>query len=783
MKLDSSRAIDPYGPCLAVLTFTVFALSVALWATVAAPAAQAADASDGPELHLPMIAAYAGSTLSAQQELSASLQSAADGLSAHIAWDLTSVDASGAYAVAFARPAQAEPPQEIILLAQYDEYAGWKIRTSRDTPDRFNAFLEQMPDDLLDAGDQAFLRSYIATGKDQSYNRSIQFQDHKLPWPGGQIAYVMQKDGFGHERQIDFDIQGNAASGKVLATKPGIVVFAKGSSNGGCPNMICWQQCNMVVVQHAPAEYSWYVHLAPHSVPVRAGDRVEAGSVLGVEGATGFASGVHLHYMTSTGHTPWTSPDDPNRAPWAMDIQTVDFHEASWATLRVGERYTSQNGSGEACVPVLLDADEVALFEHADYCGLYTILGPGDYPMPAAFGFYDDRVSSIRVGKNTAVLACEDVDYGGACQVLAEDTPNLSVTAVGNDRLSSLRVASRRELTLPDTPVLQKPVSGGLVTETIAALVWAQAERADTYQVQVSAGTNFAMPVTDIITSSTQVTLHALPENDYLWRVRAAGIGGLWSEWSSPHSFVWDVTPYRRPYLLHPADGAALSEPIVLLRWLDTSSIMHHGLEIYAATDSQLGDLNNMGASAGTVPTGTVVTNTVGTNTVGTNIVVTGTAQITATLADGAYDWRICRINEEGISTPCSGMRRLEIDTEPPAPPVLAAYADGETITDATPTFAWQPVPGATAYNIQIYRQWVKQTGAVPADSRTLAPMISEVTQETSYTPSVLRNATYGWRVRAQDSAGNWSEWSVPRTLTIAAPPSWDVWLPALSAQ
>ena len=339
----------------------------------------------------------------------------------------------------------------------------------------FNRFLDQMPDDLLDEGDRAFLRRQdpvFASNQDMS---AASFNDHSLPWPGDQIGYVMQKDGSGHDQQIDFDILGLAASGQVLASKPGEVVFVKQSSGTGCPSMLCWQQANMVVVQHAPEEYSWYVHLAPNSVPVRVGDRIGYGTVIGVEGETGYASGVHLHYMASTGHTAWTPPGDANRAPWALGIQAVNFREAAWGALAVGQRYTSKNGSADSCTAVPLDADEVALYEHAEYCGLNAVLGPGDYPSPKAFSLDNDSVSSIRVGSNAAAVLCQDDDFGGVCETFDRDVPNLTDTTVGNDHVSSLKVGSRQELTAPEIPLSLEPAASALITTTAVAFEWAPA--------------------------------------------------------------------------------------------------------------------------------------------------------------------------------------------------------------------------------------------------------------------------------------------------------------------
>jgi murein DD-endopeptidase MepM/ murein hydrolase activator NlpD len=190
----------------------------------------------------------------------------------------------------------------------------------------------------------------------------LNFTGHKLPWPAGQLANVTQKDGQYHASQVDFDIRGGGTPGTVYASRPGTVVFVKESSNSGCQNSSCWRQANMVIVQHASNEYSWYVHLAYNSVPVSVGNPIGFGTPIGVEGTTGYTCnstctgpGIHLHYMTSTGHTTgaycnsygcWTDPNNANDAPWATGITAVDFVEVSWAGLTRGQSYTSQNTGG-----------------------------------------------------------------------------------------------------------------------------------------------------------------------------------------------------------------------------------------------------------------------------------------------------------------------------------------------------------------------------------------------------------------------------------------------------
>jgi murein DD-endopeptidase MepM/ murein hydrolase activator NlpD len=51
---------------------------------------------------------------------------------------------------------------------------------------------------------------------------------------------------------------------------------------------------NSVVLEHLPGVYSLYYHL--DKIEVSEGSMVDAGTVLGLSGATGLATGPHLHW-------------------------------------------------------------------------------------------------------------------------------------------------------------------------------------------------------------------------------------------------------------------------------------------------------------------------------------------------------------------------------------------------------------------------------------------------------------------------------------------------------
>ncbi|MCS6849135.1 MAG: M23 family metallopeptidase [Anaerolineae bacterium] len=307
---------------------------------------------------LALLAAPASSPIAAQEQdaLRLAFEAVLPRLNARAAWGesytLGEVASDGRWAFAIAEPIPASgfagfTPHIAIPLIGIREAGGWLvIAPSPANAAEFNALLHNLPAQLADEATKAYFEQpLLRTGHGPA--RIQNFTGHKLPWRKSLQAWAFSKDVSGHVNQVDFDIQGLAATGDVLASKPGVVVFAKESSNAGaCGNFSSvWRQANMVVVQHGPNEYSWYVHLEHNSVPVNVGDVVSAGTKLGVEGDTGFACGKHVHFMVSSEPATWTNPADPNAAPWPKTntLAPVDFVEVPWSGIQNGQTYISQN--------------------------------------------------------------------------------------------------------------------------------------------------------------------------------------------------------------------------------------------------------------------------------------------------------------------------------------------------------------------------------------------------------------------------------------------------------
>lgn len=104
---------------------------------------------------------------------------------------------------------------------------------------------------------------------------------------GGKPAHV------GRDRYAwDFDMPRGA---KILAARGGVVARVVDGFTRGALDKSLMRRANLVIVQHDDGTFAMYVHLSP-GIPVKEGQRVKAGAVLGRSGSTGFASGPHLHF-------------------------------------------------------------------------------------------------------------------------------------------------------------------------------------------------------------------------------------------------------------------------------------------------------------------------------------------------------------------------------------------------------------------------------------------------------------------------------------------------------
>ena len=141
----------------------------------------------------------------------------------------------------------------------------------------------------------------------------------------------------------------------VHAARDGIVIGVKEDATRGGASAAFAKDGNFVEVQHTDGTWAVYAHLKHRGAAVQAGQRVKAGDLLGYSGATGMASGPHLHFVVY--RAGW---DGPRSVPTVFQASL-----SGSASLEEGHTYYAYHPGGQAFTPVLgeamLDADYRAI--------------------------------------------------------------------------------------------------------------------------------------------------------------------------------------------------------------------------------------------------------------------------------------------------------------------------------------------------------------------------------------------------------------------------------------
>lgn len=167
-------------------------------------------------------------------------------------------------------------------------------------------------------GPQVVLTNLRRIDNNKRYRRELYFRarfgdprarpdpyDYALPYPQGQTFAVLQgfHGEFSHrgsnEYAVDFDCP---VATPVLATRPGVIVVANAAAQGSgtTAEYLDYKRTNFVIVLHDDGTLGEYMHLAPATVQVKPGQRVERLQELALSGNTGFSSTPHLHFQVMT---------------------------------------------------------------------------------------------------------------------------------------------------------------------------------------------------------------------------------------------------------------------------------------------------------------------------------------------------------------------------------------------------------------------------------------------------------------------------------------------------
>lgn len=149
---------------------------------------------------------------------------------------------------------------------------------------------------------------------------------YRLPYPKGKEYLVGQ--GYNerptHMDQYAVDFNMDVGT-EITAVRDGVVTRIEQKHNKGCPDEGCSQYNNFVLVKHADGSVADYSHIKKNGALVKVGDRVKAGQPVALSGATGWASGPHLHFEI---YVMRFSGQESAKAQYYLDKNTVGIPQS-----------------------------------------------------------------------------------------------------------------------------------------------------------------------------------------------------------------------------------------------------------------------------------------------------------------------------------------------------------------------------------------------------------------------------------------------------------------------
>ncbi|MCS7065567.1 MAG: Ig-like domain-containing protein [Fimbriimonadales bacterium] len=309
----------------------------------------------------------------------------------------------------------------------------------------------------------------------------------------------------------------------------------------------------------------------------------------------------------------------------------------------------------------------------------------------------------------------------------------------------------------PDAPVLISPANNASLTGRTPTFQ-IQASDPDGHRVQITleitASDNRTRTYQSELVNSGATVSFSIPSDQpltpgvYTWRARATDEQGAAGAWSPSRQLtIANQTP-GKPVILDPPDGATLlPTPTFRLRLSDPDG------DPVRAVIEITGNNQTLGFDTAQVASGTEVSFTV---------------PQSQALAPGTYTWRTKTLDAHGGDSGWTTTRQFTVPqpSQPPDTPVLISPSDGSTITP-TPTFRVR-LSDPNGDQVKATIEITSQSGA----TRTLETgFVASGSEASVAIPSSqpLSAGSYTWRARAQDNAGNFSDWSGNFAFTVSA--------------
>jgi hypothetical protein len=318
----------------------------------------------------------------------------------------------------------------------------------------------------------------------------------------------------------------------------------------------------------------------------------------------------------------------------------------------------------------------------------------------------------------------------------------------------TIREVTEREgtgLQALDKPTLAEPAGEAAVGSLTPGFRWNTVFGATRYHFWVGEGRNATGEgIVSVFIDYTNPDIRAgvlKPGTTYTWAVRAGNANG-WGPWSPDRMFTTSSS------ILEPLDGAVVKATAPVLFWSSVPGASRYYVWVGLSVDDTVYETSTTNTSA-LIPAGTLSSGT----TYLWTVRVENSSEVSSLWVAPYPKFNLAL--PAGIGVPA---------LLNPAPKALLPYLN--------PTLTWQPVPGATRYDLRIIQD--------PAGTKVYEVAINS-TSCTVPAGILQPGMTYLWQVIAGDASG-WSKtgdtwnWSVNRRFTINLTAIIDVIPPVLLA-
>lgn len=410
-------------------------------------------------------------------------------------------------------------------------------------------------------------------------------------------------------------------------------------------------------------------------------------------------------------------------------------HSYLWTVRAVNEDGVAGDWAGHIGFSITLGAP--SLLAPADDATTADATPAFEWSAVASADHYDLWVNDLTTGQSGII---RNPNVSGTTYTPPGDLPGghtfiWTVRAIRGDDSAGEWAPHRQFSVGLGTPIVTAPTGGAVTDDDTPTFDWTAVAGASHYDLWVNDQTTGQIGIirqTQVIGTDFTPTVPLVGGHNYIWTVRAIAPTGVVGDWAAHHTF--SITP-GAPSLTAPPAGGNSDGLQPTFQWTALGGASKYDIWMNNLTTGQIGVIRNQNVTSNSFTPESPLT------------------------ADHRYIWTVRAIGANGLVGDWAAHGEFTARVGAPA---LNAPSSGGTTIDATPTFDWDPVPGATRYDIWVNDLTTGQSGVI----RNVNVATDEYVAPTPLVP----DHQYLWTVRAFSVAGFAGNWSPHRAFTLKAP-------------